>query len=157
MKILLTTFTCAGHVPCKSALGALVAQVEPIRATCAVIPLHTAIQSTLPAQVNVVKESAWAITKIKKNKEKICSLAKREYICIRFERISQSDTARCGSSVWLECRPVTPEVEGSSPFRTAKPLLECSRRGFRFEIGTTLVLHFVNLNPLLWPFPRQMV
>ena len=21
---------------------------------------------------------------------------------------------------WLECRPVTPEVEGSSPFRTAK-------------------------------------
>ena len=25
----------------------------------------------------------------------------------------------CGSSVWLECRPVTPEVEGSSPFRTA--------------------------------------
>ena len=26
----------------------------------------------------------------------------------------------CGSSAWLECRPVTPEVEGSSPFRTAK-------------------------------------
>ena len=25
----------------------------------------------------------------------------------------------CGSSAWLECRPVTPEVEGSSPFRTA--------------------------------------
>ncbi len=26
----------------------------------------------------------------------------------------------CGSSAWLECRPVTPEVEGSSPFRTAE-------------------------------------
>ena len=30
--------------------------------------------------------------------------------------------ARCGSSAWLERRPVTPEVEGSSPFRTAKVL-----------------------------------
>lgn len=28
----------------------------------------------------------------------------------------------CGSSVWLECRPVTPEVESSSLFRTAKCL-----------------------------------
>ena len=30
--------------------------------------------------------------------------------------------ARCGSSAWLERRPVTPEVEGSSPFRTAESL-----------------------------------
>ena len=27
---------------------------------------------------------------------------------------------RCGSSAWLECRPVTPEVAGSSPVRTAE-------------------------------------
>ena len=26
---------------------------------------------------------------------------------------------RTGSSVWLECRPVTPEVAGSSPVRSA--------------------------------------
>jgi hypothetical protein len=27
----------------------------------------------------------------------------------------------CGSSVWLEYRPVTPRVAGSSPVRTARP------------------------------------
>ena len=95
------------------------------------------------------QESAWAITKIKKNKEKICSLAKREYICIRFERISQSDTARCGSSVWLECRPVTPEVEGSSPFRTAKTPSNDVRGGFTFQNATkTLLTTFVLYPPI---------
>lgn len=47
-----------------------------------------------------------------------CRIKNSSYICIRFQR---STTNWCGSSVWLERRPVTPEVEGSSPFRTAKP------------------------------------
>ena len=40
-----------------------------------------------------------------------------------FRKTTRNDgckIARCGSSAWLERRPVTPEVEGSSPFRTAE-------------------------------------
>ena len=36
---------------------------------------------------------------------------------------------RCGSSAWLECRPVTPEVAGSSPVRTANKSLKLSNFG----------------------------
>ena len=31
-----------------------------------------------------------------------------------------NETTWCGSSVWLECRPVTPEVASSSLVRTAR-------------------------------------
>ena len=34
----------------------------------------------------------------------------------------QARTQWCVSSAWLECRPVTAEVMGSSPIHTAKPL-----------------------------------
>ena len=46
--------------------------------------------------------------------------------------------ARCGSSAWLERRPVTPEVEGSSPFRTAKVL----------EISSGLFFVYICVGPV---------
>ena len=41
-----------------------------------------------------------------------CYFKKYIYLCIR-------KRGRCVSSAWLECLPVTQEVTGSSPVRTA--------------------------------------
>ena len=40
------------------------------------------------------------------------------YLCIRNHATNMSNW--CVSSAWLECLPVTQEVTGSSPVRTAK-------------------------------------
>ena len=42
---------------------------------------------------------------------------------------------RCVSSAWLECLPVTQEVTGSSPVRTAKAF---QLEGFLLFVRTTL-------------------
>ena len=43
-------------------------------------------------------------------------------LCVSKNAVSlhRSKQSWCRSSVWLECLPVTQEVDGSSPFGTAK-------------------------------------
>ena len=43
-------------------------------------------------------------------------------LCVTKNAVSlhRSKQSWCRSSVWLECLPVTQEVDGSSPFGTAK-------------------------------------
>ena len=65
----------------------------------------------------------------------------------------------CGSSVWLEYRPVTPGVAGSSPVRTADKILKINiLRKSRKSSGLfyALALHFLHARTR-GPFPDQRI
>ena len=83
------------------------------------IKINRLVCKVLAIRKRKLKILSWAISsdlfcsKGQKIQQKICRIKKYAYICIRFPR---KQLPWCGSSAWLECRPVTPEVEGSSPF-----------------------------------------
>ena len=82
-----------------------------------------------------------------KNPEKVCRIKINAYLCIRVRGKHLSSDYWCGSSAWLERRPVTPEVEGSSPFRTAETVL-MKIRAF-FVVSRSCIVSFTRSEVIL--------
>ena len=55
-----------------------------------------------------------------------------------FATAIETDTTMCVSSAWLECLPVTQEVTGSSPVRTAE-----HKKGFEASLQSLFLCHLL--------------
>ena len=67
-----------------------------------------------------------------------------------FATAIETDTTRCVSSAWLECLPVTQEVTGSSPVRTAE-----NNKGFEASLQNLFYVTYYTPLSMIRLFPNN--